>query len=483
MAFNFVHDDSEKHMCPDCGHDKYVVDWKAGDCLCPNCGLVHEGHIIDDRPEWRNFSDSGVDKSRCGEAIEEDAARGSGLGIGRGGAKKGTLSPTVIQQVKPQPIASSNTSVVSQRRLQQVHQRLASETKDKTLAREIETMNGLMQSQGFTLVQAVRDAAIDLYVDFRKQKRVNGEQMRGVMAYCAMMASRAEAGSGKGGGRTLSEVCSAFSTDKTMVAAARKKVKSVCKEDDMMNTAYKSIMSARGSDTTDAMTRMINVLFPLGEFGGNRKDAGYTRFQLIKKSRELDSFVKERSLVGSNDPERFAMAIIFIACREMGMKDINENTFVKHFKVSTHTIQKHTRTLRNALSDSLDKPSSLSVRSTPGHESDEAGHGLQHLCGAKNNYAATVSPPPPPPSPLLTCDGLGLNNMNDANTMMNTDAYMLTPPASPSSRSPPPLPGWCSSSPLPALPCPSPLVSAQKTKERRLAGDRATACETPTKRP
>jgi transcription initiation factor TFIIIB Brf1 subunit/transcription initiation factor TFIIB len=57
-------------VCSDCrAYGKFV--WtNDGDIVCTACGLVKEGHVISDEPEWRFYEDDGPDKSRV-EVIEE----------------------------------------------------------------------------------------------------------------------------------------------------------------------------------------------------------------------------------------------------------------------------------------------------------------------------------------------------------------------------------------------------------------------------
>jgi len=43
--------------CPECGHTDIVEDWKQGDSICRNCGLVGE-RLIDPGEEKRHFADS-----------------------------------------------------------------------------------------------------------------------------------------------------------------------------------------------------------------------------------------------------------------------------------------------------------------------------------------------------------------------------------------------------------------------------------------
>ena len=58
-------------MC-DCERPRLVTDWENGDVVCAGCGVVVEGHIIDETPEWRNHAeDAGRDRSRVGQAGAE----------------------------------------------------------------------------------------------------------------------------------------------------------------------------------------------------------------------------------------------------------------------------------------------------------------------------------------------------------------------------------------------------------------------------
>lgn len=54
--------DPRKTVCPECTDKAEVVlDYSSGDLICTGCGLVLEGHCIDEGQEWRNFAPEGVD--------------------------------------------------------------------------------------------------------------------------------------------------------------------------------------------------------------------------------------------------------------------------------------------------------------------------------------------------------------------------------------------------------------------------------------
>lgn len=53
--------------CYGAGHGTWVTDWAQGDVVCTRCGVVVEGHIIDESPEWTHRAGE-ADKSRVGMA-------------------------------------------------------------------------------------------------------------------------------------------------------------------------------------------------------------------------------------------------------------------------------------------------------------------------------------------------------------------------------------------------------------------------------
>ena len=51
---------SQEH-CQHCHSTALRVDWKQGDRVCTNCGVVAEEHLIDEGPEWREFDNEAGD--------------------------------------------------------------------------------------------------------------------------------------------------------------------------------------------------------------------------------------------------------------------------------------------------------------------------------------------------------------------------------------------------------------------------------------
>lgn len=79
-------------MC-ECGvTGSMVTDWASGDVVCTACGVVAEGHILDEAPEWHNHHQdrgSGAqDRSRVGGPCVRGRLAGTFLDMGGQGAKK-----------------------------------------------------------------------------------------------------------------------------------------------------------------------------------------------------------------------------------------------------------------------------------------------------------------------------------------------------------------------------------------------------------
>lgn len=57
----------EKQKCPECREEENIIeDYKNGYNVCGSCGCTIGGRIIDERGEWRTFSDSAENPSRVG---------------------------------------------------------------------------------------------------------------------------------------------------------------------------------------------------------------------------------------------------------------------------------------------------------------------------------------------------------------------------------------------------------------------------------
>jgi transcription initiation factor TFIIIB Brf1 subunit/transcription initiation factor TFIIB len=75
----------QTQRCRSCQSDELYVDWSQGDRICTSCGVVDEGNLLDDRPEWREFNDdndlakNGKSGARSGLVVVDDARYLGGL--------------------------------------------------------------------------------------------------------------------------------------------------------------------------------------------------------------------------------------------------------------------------------------------------------------------------------------------------------------------------------------------------------------------
>uniref|UniRef100_A0A7S3L342 TFIIB-type domain-containing protein n=1 Tax=Amphora coffeiformis TaxID=265554 RepID=A0A7S3L342_9STRA len=59
--------EDEERRCRACFSTSIFTDWAAGDRVCTECGVVDQEHLLDERPEWREFDDEAPTAPvRCG---------------------------------------------------------------------------------------------------------------------------------------------------------------------------------------------------------------------------------------------------------------------------------------------------------------------------------------------------------------------------------------------------------------------------------
>mmetsp|Transcript_24153 Transcript_24153/g.42439 ORF Transcript_24153/g.42439 Transcript_24153/m.42439 type:complete len:697 (+) Transcript_24153:104-2194(+) len=52
------HLEEDEERCRNCHSVDLITDWPQGDRVCRGCGVVAEGHVMDDRPEWKDFNEA-----------------------------------------------------------------------------------------------------------------------------------------------------------------------------------------------------------------------------------------------------------------------------------------------------------------------------------------------------------------------------------------------------------------------------------------
>tara|TARA_B100001094_G_C18196386_1_gene811634 strand:- start:14616 stop:15536 length:921 start_codon:yes stop_codon:yes gene_type:complete len=180
---------NEKVLCKNCGGNNFETD-SSGFTNCIECGVVQENTIIDEGPEWRNFSKDGVDNSNERVGMPStNLLHDKGLTTDIGWQNKDFAGVSM----------SSDMSKLF-RRLRRQHQRTrVNSSTERNLAVALGELQRL--SAKMTLPTTVREEAAYIYRKAVEQKLVRGRSIEGVVASSIYAACRIH-----GIPRTLDEV-------------------------------------------------------------------------------------------------------------------------------------------------------------------------------------------------------------------------------------------------------------------------------------
>jgi transcription initiation factor TFIIIB Brf1 subunit/transcription initiation factor TFIIB len=120
----------DERQCRSCHSLGLRTDWAQGDRICTNCGVVDEGHMLDDRPEWRDFHDDN-DIVKRGNAT---AGARSGLVIVDESKWIGGMQPTMLGPI----FGSSSTGQSTRKRLVSLNRKI-DRSMEKMHSRAVET--------------------------------------------------------------------------------------------------------------------------------------------------------------------------------------------------------------------------------------------------------------------------------------------------------------------------------------------------------
>lgn len=146
--------DDEDRPCRACRRTGTLrTDWQQGDRVCTQCGVVDQGHVIDTRPEWREFhDDADLAKGRPSQAR-------SGLTVVDESRYLGGLQPTMLS-TNVYGTASSTSQQTRKRLLVAAHK-----------------MDRLMERSHARALEAVRVSR----AANRKRRRVEGHPVPGAV--------------------------------------------------------------------------------------------------------------------------------------------------------------------------------------------------------------------------------------------------------------------------------------------------------------
>lgn len=159
-----------------------VEDYRAGDMICPECGLVIGDRVIDVGSEWRTFSNetNSVDRSRVG-ATENSLLNGNDLSTMVGRDRNSGSSADYQSFSKYQTrngMSGSDRSLLN-------------------AFREINTMSDRINLPG-----KIVDRAKTLFKQVHDQKTLKGRSNDAIASACLFIACRQE-----GVPRTFKEIC------------------------------------------------------------------------------------------------------------------------------------------------------------------------------------------------------------------------------------------------------------------------------------
>lgn len=177
-----------------------IEDYKAGDLVCGDCGLVFPMRIIDQRSEWRTFSDenNGDDPSRVGEAenlVTEGIVDSLSTQISYRDNHTGTSAALTKAQIRASGMVKGDRDIMdSFRQITHLTERIG-------------------------LPKVVSDRAKQLYKKIFDEDYVKGKPNNHVIASCIFLACRQEKI-----GRTFKEIAQLTRVDKKNIARCVKAI-------------------------------------------------------------------------------------------------------------------------------------------------------------------------------------------------------------------------------------------------------------------
>ncbi|KAJ1354398.1 Transcription initiation factor IIB [Parelaphostrongylus tenuis] len=253
-------------QCPIHPNAHLVEDHRAGDVICPECGLVVGDRLVDVGTEWRSFSNerSGADPSRVG-APENPLLSG------------GDLSTSIAVGFGASD--SDNSLANSQRK--------SMNNTDRQMTQAMSVIREM--SERIHLAKSIQDLASKTFKDVLDSKALKGKNNEAQAAACLYIACRKE-----GVPRTFKEICAVSRVSKKEIGRC---FKLIIKS---LETNLEQITSA------DFMSRFCgNLSLP------NSIQAAATR--IAKRAVEMD-------LVAGRSPISIAAAAIYMASQASSEK-------------------------------------------------------------------------------------------------------------------------------------------------------------------
>ena len=134
----------EVHVCPYCGNEQLLVDYKTGEVVCPRCGSVVVEHLVDfEHPEYRVFAPEDVlDKER----VKKVDLKAPELDLGQ-------------DEIRPSDASPKMRSIIA--RLSKIHARLKLSSQERNIINLERFVKNIVQRYG--LQPVLVDEVIYMY--------------------------------------------------------------------------------------------------------------------------------------------------------------------------------------------------------------------------------------------------------------------------------------------------------------------------------
>ncbi|KAI9333250.1 cyclin-like protein [Obelidium mucronatum] len=219
-----------KLICPHCRNPvpNIIENFRDGDLICGDCGLVLGDRVVDTRSEWRTFADSeGDDPSRVGAAAD------TLLGDGE------TLESTTISRKDGGSGQSKDLS--------RIHNKQQDSKKSNALMDIAKRITALSERIG--LEKNVVNSAIQLYKSSLTNSQLKAKPVDWVMAACIFLACKSNHVS-----RTFKEICGLTNVPKKEIGKLYKLLQMHFKKDN----GGEAIMP-QNSNTPDSFIRRFTT--------------------------------------------------------------------------------------------------------------------------------------------------------------------------------------------------------------------------------
>ena len=165
-------------VCPECGSPRLIRDYRRGEFICQDCGLVIEDRYIDAGPEWRAFDSEQRDKrSRVGAPVTF-TIHDKGLS---------TIIDWSNKDYYGKAISVRNRAQLFRLRKWQRRIRISNAT-ERNLAFALSELDRMASALG--LPKSVRETAAVIYRKAVEKNLIRGRSIEGVVAAALYAACR-----------------------------------------------------------------------------------------------------------------------------------------------------------------------------------------------------------------------------------------------------------------------------------------------------